>query len=318
MEHNLVGSPLEALENAFKELTAKIEANQITLDEALVEMQRKEAVDAAGNIWRIDPITQSFVRRAPGADSTWKPAGPSEFVPHTQPNPAAAFPQAAVPPVTGDPIGPPVQYGPGGQLVFTPSESTSGQKRRWPIYAGTGAAVVVIGVVAVVALSSQGGKPSPGPVTTRTAIAKPASPNPRRSPSGSSAPRGSSPPGQPTAGPTGPQSGGSTAPSEPVYDAVVSEFTSGDVSRISRVTEGSQYSPTTQRFFAATFGGWADFGLKIQAEPPVGDSSGHNATQVWDLQSHGEVIAKATVTWHRASGSGPWLLTKWPEFQPTS
>lgn len=314
MEHNLVGSPLEALQNAFRELTAKIEANQITLDEALVQLQSKEAVDAAGNTWRIDPITQSFVRRAPGADSTWKQAGPSEFVLHVQPSP-----QPAVPPVTGDPMGPPVQYGLGGQPVPPRSEGASGPKRRWPIYAGAGAAAVVIGVVAVVALSSQGGgKPSPGPVPTRTAIAQPASPNPRTSPSDSSTPRSSSPPGQqPTAGPTGPQSSGSTTPSEPVYDAVVSEVTSGDVARISRVTEGSQYSPTTQRFFAATFGGWADFGLKIQAEPPVGDSSGHNATQVWDLLSHGDVIAKATVTWHRASNTGPWLLTKWPEFQPT-
>jgi hypothetical protein len=38
-----------------------------------------EVVDATGHAWRIDPMTGSFVRRAPGRTALWRPADPSEF-----------------------------------------------------------------------------------------------------------------------------------------------------------------------------------------------------------------------------------------------
>jgi hypothetical protein len=98
VEPDFRGAPLDALHAAYLNLTAKIEANVISLDEALRQLQDEEVVDAAGHTWRMDPVTQSFVRRAPGAGTSWKLADPSQYayqIPQEtsearQPPPAAA------------------------------------------------------------------------------------------------------------------------------------------------------------------------------------------------------------------------------------
>jgi hypothetical protein len=78
VEHAVTGTDLDGLQTLFLDLTTKIEARVVSLDEALRELQLHEVIDAAGWTWRIDPMTQSFIRRGPGADS-WRPADPAEY-----------------------------------------------------------------------------------------------------------------------------------------------------------------------------------------------------------------------------------------------
>jgi hypothetical protein len=79
MEQPLTGTPLDTLHLTFLALTSKIEAKVIDIDDALRELQAHEVVDAAGYTWRIDPMTQAFVRRGPDAGASWRPADPSQF-----------------------------------------------------------------------------------------------------------------------------------------------------------------------------------------------------------------------------------------------
>ncbi|MEU9021794.1 hypothetical protein [Actinomadura sp. NPDC048394] len=100
--------------------------------------------------------------------------------------------------------------------------------------------------------------------------------------------------------------------------AVLTEISSGDLNRIGRVTERSQYNYNNQRLHAAIYSGWANAGLTIDPSDPVGDPSGTSATQNWELHDGKTVIAVAVVIWRRAGPASAWLLTQWPEFRPTS
>ncbi|MGI8330940.1 hypothetical protein ACRYCC_13320 [Actinomadura scrupuli] len=327
MEHNLLGSPLEALHAAYLDLTTKIEANVISLDEAILQIQDKEVVDAAGHTWRIDPVTQSFIRRAPGPDGQWKPADPSEYAftapqgpadPRDQPF-AATGGQPVIPDapaVQPAPPGPPGPPGPGGGPGTPPGGldtllgprglpaardlGKGGRKPRWPKYAIAGAAGTAIVVVAVVivAVTVSGSSPTPKDSTA---------------PAGKKGGAASSAPAKPTPGPV--LAKGYPVPSATSYTSAVTEVTSGDLSRISSVVEKSQYSPVGQRLYAATFAGWVNYGFTVKPGQPMGDASGLTATQVWELRDEDEVLAAATVDWHRATRTSPWRLARWPQFR---
>jgi hypothetical protein len=326
VEHTLTGTPLDALQTVFLDLTTKIDAKLMSVDEALRELQNHEVVDAAGCTWRIDPMTQSFVRRGPGADAAWEPADPSEYAErapqdageHRPQAPAAPgpahFPVQTAPPraqpapnvaeaarrsalVAGTATGKTVPFG-------EPVAVRNGERRKvsWPFYAVGGvAAVAILAAGVTILLSSQGDSQAQGTSTvTPTPRAAAPAPNPTRS------------------APAGVLSKPYPVPSSDRYDSVLTELTSGSVSRVVSVTEKSQYSYNNQRLYAATYAGWTDAGLTIKTSQPVGDPSGLTATQVWELRDGSTVIAAANVTWHRADRVSSWRLVKWPEFHPTS
>ncbi|MBC6458097.1 hypothetical protein [Actinomadura sp. HBU206391] len=320
MEHPLTGTPLGAVQTLSLDLATKIEAKLLSVDEALHELQSNEVVDAEGYTWRIDPMTQSFVRRGPGADAVWKPADPSEYAERAPQEPDEYWPQSLTVPAPTYLLPQPVPHWaqPAPDMAEAAPNSTSAagrpmrfgesaaerngerRNRRWPLYAVGGVTVVALVAIVAIQVSSQGKSRAEGaPTTAPTQRAMPA-PNPARSV------------------PTGLLPKVYRVPSSDRYDSVVAELTSGSVSRVVSVTEKSQYNFNNQRLYAAIYAGWVGAGLTIEPSQPVGDPSGLTATQVWELRDGSTVIAAANVTWHRASRLSSWRLVKWPEFHPTS
>jgi hypothetical protein len=66
----------------------RIAAGDVDIEDALRALQQREVVDAAGYTWRIDLMTQGFIRKAPGESSAWRSTHPEEFV--AKPGPEAA------------------------------------------------------------------------------------------------------------------------------------------------------------------------------------------------------------------------------------
>lgn len=183
MEHTLTGTPLDALHLAFLDLTSKIEAKVIDIDDALHELQAHEVVDAAGYTWRIDPMSQSFVRRAPDTGASWRPADPTQFVEQSSPN-ADENPQRPpqAPPPPHGAYAPPPPGGPAGfgmptadaptdrPHAYTPpppppvTARPAATRRKGANVAAAAAAVVIIaGAVGFAGHSSDGTQPAPPP-----------------------------------------------------------------------------------------------------------------------------------------------------------
>lgn len=300
MDVTIPDGPLADLWATFLELMGKVEAETIDLDDALRELRLHEVVDTAGRTWRVDPMTQSFIRLGPGDDAAWRPAAPSEFT------------EAVAPEATGR-----MQEGTGAErLLSQPAAEGDGHllpgmdlgeewdrarrpaKNRRPMFfviaACTAALLLLITVVTQLSVRRAATQPQ------SKAIRSQAPPQAPRTPA---VPQPAKPYSVPPSG---------------RCLSVLTEISSGDMSRIARVAERSQYNYNNQRLHAAIYSGWANAGLTIDPKAAVGDPSGRSATQQWELHDGTTVIAVATVTWQRAEPASPWLLAKWPEFLPTS
>ncbi|TDD80437.1 hypothetical protein E1293_20725 [Actinomadura darangshiensis] len=277
--------PLAELWAVFRDLTAEVEAETIDLDDVLRELQRHEVVDPFGRTWRIDPMTQAFIRRGTEAGAPWQPADPAEFT------------EAPVLDVAGQGL----RDSGAGNVRRQPHKTA--KRPRFALYPMVGGAALLILLLIVATTQLSGHRTEPQsqdePIPTLQPSHAPAAPQPSTSPSEHR-------PAKPN----------SVPPPERCV-AVLTEVSSGDMSRINRVSERSQYTYGNQRLHAAIYSGWADAGLTVDPKTPVGDPSGTSATQRWELHDGTTVIAVATVTWHRLGSAAPWLLAEWPEFQPT-
>jgi len=314
VELSLTGTPLDMLQEAFLDLTSRLEAKVIDLDGALRELQSKEVIDATGHAWRIDPVTRSFVRRAPGPDASWLPATPADFVAPgeggvppgtTGPQAISARPiaqggqavgadarqQGTAAPMTRRPATPEPT---GRTRALVPIPRVPGRFRSisWRWYAAGGAAVVVVATVVVTAASMSGSKDPARPALTAKTTAPSAQ-----------------------AGVVGQ---GFPVPDSGTCSAAIAEIASGDPARIARVADSGQYGPGDRKLFAATYAGWSASGLTVKPELAVGTANGLTATQVWELRDHGTVIGVAAVTWTRANTGAPWRLAAWPAFNAPS
>lgn len=285
MEPTVTGTPLDALQATFLDLTAKIEADILSVDEAMDELHNHEVVDATGHNWRIDPMSQWFARCGPSTNSTWQPADPSEFATQAPPGVATAPP---VPADTPEPVADSLLP----MKAPEPEAVRGGSRRnlRGLAYAVAGLAVVILIAAVAFQPAQQDSK--------RPAKAAPS-------------------PSAPHKTPPGVLSEQNPVPKPERRSVVLEEITSGDVKRISAVAEKSQYGAGGQRLYAATYSGWIKAGLRIKLSEPAGDPAGENATQMWELRDKETVLAVANVAWHRTDEDG-WRLTEWPQFHPAS
>ncbi|KAB2388839.1 hypothetical protein [Actinomadura montaniterrae] len=291
----------------FSDLTGKVEKEIVDLDDALLELRKREVVDASACTWRVDPMTQSFIRRGPEDGAAWRPAAPSESaetapIDMTGEKPGgvgtAPFPPAA-------PSEPAADDNATLQAWFPserPKQAPKPARRHRPMLYATvaGAALVLILLIAVVAqVDGRRREPPPRsePTPSQTTLV--------------TRQLSTLPSGLASAEPY------SVPPSERCT-AVLTEVSSGDLNRIGRVTERSQYNYNNQRLHAAIYSGWANAAVTIDPLAPVGDPSGTSAMQNWELHDGKTVIAVAVVTWRRAGPTSAWLLTQWPEFRSTS
>ncbi|KAB2385941.1 hypothetical protein [Actinomadura montaniterrae] len=301
--------PLADLWATFLELTRKVETEALDLDDALRELRLHEVVDTAGRTWRVDPMTQSFIRRGPEDGAAWRPAAPSEFTQGAEPEAAGRSRQGAG--VDTLLLPPTLQHGTqasegGGSLLpgialeeeWDRTRRSAKNRRSMLLAIGAGAAGLIL--LLLIAVATQG----PGHRTgTQAQSGATRSQTPSQAPQAPVVPQSAKPYSVPPSG---------------RCLSVLTEISSGDMNRIARVAERSQYNYNNQRLHAAIYSGWAGAGLTIDPKSAVGDPSGTSATQQWELHDGTTVIAVATVTWQRSGPASPWLLAKWPEFLPTS